>query len=242
MTQAKPNVLFIAIDDLRDWVGYLGNKQVKTPHLDRLAARGVAFTRSFCASPCCNPSRAALMTGLRPGTSGVYNNNDNWQKIVPEGTVTLQQHFRNNGYYAAGAGKIYHGGLNRLSDWDDYNTEGKARTKSGKFKEDGGAGVAGIRFGALDCSDEDECLQGQHHHLPLERPRLASRREAALAEVCVVGRGHPRALYVDRARPHQTRRRLQSHRGLHANLSDPLRPHRPAHPEASRGREHPQAA
>lgn len=151
----KPNVLFIAIDDLRDWVGYLGNKQVKTPNLDKLAARGVAFTRSFCASPCCNPSRAALMTGLRPGTSGVYNNNDNWQKLVPEGTVTLQQHFRNSGYYAAGAGKIYHGGLNRLSDWDDYNTDGKDRKKSGKFKEDGGAGVAGIRFGALDCADED---------------------------------------------------------------------------------------
>ncbi|MBI5683817.1 MAG: sulfatase [Verrucomicrobia bacterium] len=155
-TQAKPNVLFIAIDDLRDWVGYLGNKQVKTPNLDKLAARGVAFTRSFCASPCCNPSRAALMTGLRPGTSGVYNNGDDWRKIVPEGTVTLQQHFRNNGYYVAGAGKIYHGaakGFMRLHDWDDYNTEG--RNKSKKFKEDGGAGVAGIRFGALDCTDED---------------------------------------------------------------------------------------
>ncbi|MBI5396868.1 MAG: sulfatase [Verrucomicrobia bacterium] len=154
----KPNVLFIAIDDLRDWVGYLGNKQVKTPNLDRLAARGVAFTRSFCASPCCNPSRAALMTGLRPGTSGVYNNNDDWRKIVPEGTVTLQRHFKDNGYYVAGAGKIYHGGaggFNRLSDWDDYNTEGKGKGKGGKFKEDGGTGVAGIRFGALDCADED---------------------------------------------------------------------------------------
>ncbi|MFA5191017.1 MAG: sulfatase-like hydrolase/transferase, partial [Verrucomicrobiia bacterium] len=116
----QPNVLFIAIDDLRDWVGYLGNKQVKTPNLDKLAARGVHFTRSFCASPCCNPSRAALLTGMRPGTSGVYGNGDDWRKIVPEGTVTLPLHFKNNGYYVAGAGKIYHGGLNRLSDWDDY--------------------------------------------------------------------------------------------------------------------------
>lgn len=65
--EAKPNVLFIAIDDLRDWVGYLGNEQVKTPNLDRFAARGVHFTRSYCASPCCNPSRAALLTGMRPG-------------------------------------------------------------------------------------------------------------------------------------------------------------------------------
>jgi len=92
--ESKPNVLFIAIDDLRDWVGYLGNKQVKTPNLDRLAARGVYFTRSFCASPCCNPSRSALLTGLRPGTSGVYNNSDDWRKIVPEGTVTLPLHFK----------------------------------------------------------------------------------------------------------------------------------------------------
>ena len=63
--KATPNVLFIAIGDLRDWVGYLGDKQVKTPNLDRLAARGVAFTRGFCASPCCNPSRTALCTGLK---------------------------------------------------------------------------------------------------------------------------------------------------------------------------------
>jgi len=163
--EKKPNVLFIAIDDLRDWVGYLGNKQVKTPNLDKLATRGVYFTRSFCASPCCNPSRAALMTGLRPGTSGVYNNNNDWRKIVPEGTVTLQQHFKNNGYYVAGAGKIYHGiganGFFRLDDWSDYltkNTEFDRETvggKRGKFKEDGGAGVAGIRFGALDCGDEE---------------------------------------------------------------------------------------
>ena len=65
--KAKPNVLFIAIDDLRDWVGYLGDKQVKTPNLDRLAARGVAFTRGFCASPCCNPSRTALLHGPAAG-------------------------------------------------------------------------------------------------------------------------------------------------------------------------------
>lgn len=157
------NVLFVAIDDLRDWVGYLGNKQVQTPNLDRLAARGVHFTRGYCASPCCNPSRAALLTGLRPGTSGVYGNDDDWRTIVPEGTVTLPLYFKNNGYYVSGAGKIYHGGLNRPGDWDDYLTErgrgseddpsGKGRGR-GKSKE-GLDGVGGIRFGALDCEDED---------------------------------------------------------------------------------------
>ena len=161
----KPNVLFIAIDDLRDWVGYLGHQQVQTPNLDRLAARGVHFTRSYCASPCCNPSRAALLTGMRPGTSGVYNNGDDWRQIVPEGTVTIPLHFKNNGYYVSGAGKIYHGGFNRLDDWHDYLTERglgneedpdpNARRQKKAGPKEGWDGVGGIRFGVLDCEDQD---------------------------------------------------------------------------------------
>lgn len=161
----QPNVLFIAIDDLRDWVGYLGNKQVKTPNLDRLSTRGVHFTRSYCASPCCNPSRAAVLTGLRPGQSGVYNNGDDWRKIVPKGTVTLPLHFKQHGYYVAGAGKIYHGIFNRLSDWDDYLTERglgneddpapKSRGKGKANSKEGSDGVGGILFGPLDCEDQE---------------------------------------------------------------------------------------
>ena len=79
----RPNVLFIAIDDLNHWVGYLGrNKQAITPNIDKLAARGVSFTRSYCAAPVCNPSRAALMSGLRPGQTGVYDNNHDWRKAI----------------------------------------------------------------------------------------------------------------------------------------------------------------
>src|SRR5215470_8693067 len=81
---AKPNVLFIAVDDLNHWVGYLGrNKQTVTPNIDRLAKRGVWFTHSYCAAPVCNPSRTALMSGLRPGSSGVYDNEDNFQPVIP---------------------------------------------------------------------------------------------------------------------------------------------------------------
>lgn len=117
----KPNVLFIAIDDLRDWVHYLGvNEQVKTPHFDRLAARGMAFTRAYCASPLCNPSRAALLSGMRPGATGVYGNNIDWRKAIPTEVTTLPLHFKNNGYYVAGAGKIYHDSMRRESDWSDY--------------------------------------------------------------------------------------------------------------------------
>src|SRR4051812_32630429 len=71
----RMNVLFIAVDDLNHWVGHLGrNSQTKTPNLDRLAARGVTFARAYCAAPACNPSRAAIMSGLRPSTTGVYHN------------------------------------------------------------------------------------------------------------------------------------------------------------------------
>ena len=67
----RPNILFIAVDDLNHWVGHLGrNPQTKTPHLDRLAKMGVTFTRAYCAAPVCNPSRAALMSGRRPGGDG----------------------------------------------------------------------------------------------------------------------------------------------------------------------------
>ena len=159
----RPNILFIAIDDLRDWVGYLGNTQVKTPNLDRLAARGVYFTRSYCASPCCNPSRSALLTGLRPGTTSVYSNGHNFRNLVPEGTVTLPRHFKDNGYYVAGAGKVFHSGF-LASDWDEYKTgkDGLGNeddapgddTGKGSLK-DGWDSIGGLAFGALDCGDKD---------------------------------------------------------------------------------------
>ncbi|MDA7504033.1 sulfatase-like hydrolase/transferase, partial [bacterium] len=68
-TGSKPNVLFIAIDDLNDWTGMLkGNPQAKTPHMDRLAAKGMVFTNAHCAAPACGPSRSAIMSGIRPST------------------------------------------------------------------------------------------------------------------------------------------------------------------------------
>ena len=101
---AKPNVLFIAIDDLNDWIGALGgHPQAKTPHLDRLAKEATLFTRAYCAAPACNPSRAALMTGILPSTSGVYHNPQPWRKAMPD-AVTLPQHFTKHGYWSAGAG------------------------------------------------------------------------------------------------------------------------------------------
>ncbi|RMG37523.1 MAG: DUF4976 domain-containing protein [Planctomycetota bacterium] len=108
---ARPNVLMIAIDDLNDWVGFLGgHPAAKTPNMDRLAARGTAFLNAHCQAPLCNPSRTSLMLGLRPSTTGVYGLAP-WFRTVPEwrDRVSLPQHFRKHGYRTLTAGKIYHG-------------------------------------------------------------------------------------------------------------------------------------
>jgi arylsulfatase A-like enzyme len=143
----KPNVLFIAVDDLNHWVGHLGrNKQAKTPNIDRLAKMGVTFTRAYCAAPVCNPSRAALMSGLRPGSTGVYDNGQNWQPVVPkEQTLTTQ--FLNAGYNVYGSGKIYHANAHRPGEWTDYFVGGKEKaTPHPDSKSDG---VGGIKFRPL---------------------------------------------------------------------------------------------
>ena len=116
----KPNVLFIAIDDLNDWIGALdGHPQARTPNIDRLASRGVLFTNAHTAAPACNPSRAALMTGLFPTSSGVYLNNQPWRPVLPD-AVTLPQYFMAHGYQALGAGKIYHGWFPDPGSWNEY--------------------------------------------------------------------------------------------------------------------------
>jgi arylsulfatase A-like enzyme len=146
-----PNVLFIAVDDLNHWIGHLGrNPQVKTPNIDRLARKGVTFTRAYCAAPVCNPSRTAIMSGMRPSTTSVYQNGIDFRPhVAPE--QTLNSHFRKHGYFVAGAGKIYHGGAGRVDEWDDYMRGGAGEPK-GKL-EDRSAG--GIKFGVLDCDDSE---------------------------------------------------------------------------------------
>jgi len=117
---ARPNVLFIAIDDLNDWVGCLGgHPDAKTPHLDALAKRGVLFTRAYCSAPACGPSRAALMTGILPSTSGVYHNAQPWRPVMPK-AITIPQHFMAHGYNALGGGKIYHGAFPDPASWESY--------------------------------------------------------------------------------------------------------------------------
>lgn len=107
----KPNILFIAIDDQNDWIGHMGGHPLaKTPHLDKLAARGTTFLNAHCQAPLCNPSRTSLMLGLRPTTTGIYGLSP-WFRTLPEwkDRVPLPQHLANSGYRTMATGKIYHG-------------------------------------------------------------------------------------------------------------------------------------
>ena len=116
--QGQYNVLFIVVDDLRPLLGCYGHPEIHTPNIDRLAERGMLFNRAYCQFPVCNPSRASVLTGLRPDTIGVYNNSTNFRDTVP-GVVTLPQHFKAHGYHTRSIGKIMHGpaALNDRFSW-----------------------------------------------------------------------------------------------------------------------------
>jgi len=122
----QPNVLFIAIDDLNDWVGCLeGHPQVKTPNIDRLAARGTLFANAHTQSPICNPSRTSVLTGYRPSTTGIYGLSP-WIREVPElkDLVTIPQYFSKNGYKTYSGGKIYHAGYGRRETDSEFDSLG----------------------------------------------------------------------------------------------------------------------
>lgn len=108
----SPNVLFIAIDDLNDWVGCLGgHPQARTPNIDALAARGVLFADAHCQAPLCNPSRASLMTGLRPSTTGIYALRPGIRDVESlKAHVTLPEYFGSQEYFTFTCGKVYHDG------------------------------------------------------------------------------------------------------------------------------------
>jgi len=152
--KARPNVLFIAVDDLNDWVGVLdGYPGVQTPNLDKLARRSTLFTRAYCAAPACNPSRAALLTGVRPSTSGVYHNDQPWRPAMPD-AVTLPQHFTQAGYLVLGGGKLFHNSFNDLPSWERYQNRPGDPTPD-HHPLNGIANTAHFDWGPLQAKKED---------------------------------------------------------------------------------------
>ncbi len=147
----RPNVLMIIADDLNHWVHHMGrNRQSITPNMDRLAKRGVTFLHAYCAAPVCNPSRAALMSGYRPSSTGVYENITDWRKLIDRSAM-ITTLFRNNGYTVLGAGKIYHQGLERFDEFDEYCKLNEVKPT----KEQRKRAIKTMILDPLNCRDEE---------------------------------------------------------------------------------------
>jgi iduronate 2-sulfatase len=116
MAATKPNILFLAVDDLRPELGCYGHGHIHSPNIDRIAKAGVVFTRAYCQQAVCSPSRSSLLTGTRPDTTKVYDLETHFRKALPD-VVALPEHFKRNGYFVQGMGKLYHGSLDDPQSW-----------------------------------------------------------------------------------------------------------------------------
>ncbi len=126
----KLNVVLIAVDDMNNDVGCYGHPLVKTPAIDRLAARGVRFDRAYCQYPVCNPSRVSMLSGRRPDSTGIFDLVTPPRTHLPE-AVFLPEYFRQQGYYTAHIGKIFHTG-----DTEDAESWDLEKREWGKHPED----------------------------------------------------------------------------------------------------------
>jgi arylsulfatase A-like enzyme len=154
------NVLFLISDDMNDWVGCLGgHPDAITPNIDRLAERSILFEQAHCSAPICNPSRASVMSGLNPSTTGCYGNRQAL-RMSPIGfeAVTLPRYFSINGYFSTGVGKITHGKFPDPASWDDFYPNLRSQNMDGAGpleKNMSGTNNESLDWGPLDVADSE---------------------------------------------------------------------------------------
>jgi len=191
----QPNVLFIAVDDLNDWIGCMGgNKQSITPNFDRLAAKGMLFTNAHCVAPACNPSRSATMTGRSPHTSGLYDNRQKMRDIMPKETI-MPRYFSDHGYWSGGSGKILHFFIDPQS-WDEHSPSEGSPIPETLYPEKRPVSlpVAGpwqyieTDWGALDVTDEK--FGGDYLVSQWVGNKLAKKHEKPFFLACGIYRPH----------------------------------------------------
>jgi len=161
----KLNVLFIAVDDLRPELGCYGHPMVRSPHIDKLAASGTLFTRAYCQQAVCAPSRASLLTGLRPDSTKIYDLRHPVSQYLPD-VLTLPQHFRKSGYTTISLGKIYHhhsddkpGWTERPATWKGmYASRDTEAQRRRRFAEGRQKGYTGSRLYNFAAGPSTECL------------------------------------------------------------------------------------
>jgi arylsulfatase A-like enzyme len=192
-----PNILFIAVDDLNDWIGCMGGHPLSvTPNLDRLAASGALFTNAHCAGNACNASRTAVMTGIAPNVSGLYDNRQPMRAVLPDAKI-MPQYFRDHGYTAWGAGKILHYFIDAPS-WDAYfpaaETENPLPRTLYPEKRPVSLPVGGpwqyqeTDWAALDASDEE--FGGDHLVSGHVAEKLAVKHDKPFFLACGIYRPH----------------------------------------------------
>ena len=117
-------MLFVSVDDMNDWVGCLGGYPACRRRISTHSPNAESLSNAHCAAPLCNPSRTALLTGLRPSTTGIYNNEQYWRPNLPN-VVSMPAYFKKNGYHVAGVGKVFHhvAGFNSPPDWDEFQLQ-----------------------------------------------------------------------------------------------------------------------
>ncbi len=189
LAAAKPNVLFIAIDDQNDWIGCLGgHPQVQTPRIDGLARRGTLFTNAHCQAPLCNPSRSSLLTGLRPSSTGIYGLAPGIRDVeATRDLVTLPQTFRRAGYFTYTCGKIYHDGSfkpeHRAAEFQEWGPAPGIGRPPRRLNKLAGPQHPAMDWGPFPEKDEeggDYQIADGRDRKPCARRRVTSRFSSAL--------------------------------------------------------------